>query len=227
MNLNDSIQVQRLIDGELDIQQIQEMLKDIDSSSEKWKSIATGLIENQLLQSEFVAMEPELASFADDDSRTVRTRHPFPQLWMLSLAASALLTLSLGFLIGSNLRRAPLMNGIVTTENGTNAGNGIVIDSQLADSSGDVPSLDPSVYKMQLQDGDGNRFIDTELPFYQVSNLDDVGRHEFQEYPTDFKNRAFKSGYGIQQDTRFLRGRLNDGRSFVIPVRNTKFSPYQ
>ena len=52
----DPLTLQRLIDGELDTQQVQEVLLQAQASPEQWKSIAVGFIENQAWQGTFLSL---------------------------------------------------------------------------------------------------------------------------------------------------------------------------
>ena len=221
----DSIQLQRMIDGELEYAEVRRILELLDSegmtsSSEDWKSIATGFIENQMFASQFDAMEQEHATVARRQTPDQPDSRTMPHFWLLSLAASALVTLSIGLLIGANYRDG---NPELATTPLADTGGSLVNNRN----ANETMSSNPAMYRMQLEDSQGNQFIDTDIPFYQVANWKDVDQHRFKEYPSDVRNRVLNSGYDLQQNTRYLQGRLKDGRRFVIPVRNTKFAPYQ
>ena len=218
MNVKNPLQIQRLIDGELSIEEVQQLLSSIEPESDNWKKIATSFVENQFLQSQFDKMdapftEPiQLQPGSNSGAR-------LPLSWIWSLAASALLTTSIGVMIGANyFSNDALRSDFPAVANSTLAAE---------DRASNQLESTPAVYRMQVEDKDGNQFIDSDIPFYQVANWNDVGQHKFEEYPDDLRNRVLKSGYDLQQDTRFFRGRLHDGRQFVIPIRNTQFAPYQ
>ena len=210
----DPIQLQRLVDGELELAEIQTMLARVESQD--WKTIATRYIENQIFQSQFDEMELESDALAQRKDHDDVVSTSLPHLKLLSLAASTLLTLSIGMLIG-----ASYFGGAVMVDSSTpvvDAGNTLVENRS---------NNSPAVYRMQLEDKEGNQFIDTDIPFYQAVDWTNVDQHGFKEYSTDIRNSVLNSGYDLQQQTRFLGGRLRDGRRFVIPIRNTKFAPYQ
>ena len=221
MRAFDPIELQRLIDGELSLQEIQRVLETIDSDSIQWKAIATGFIENRMLESHFEAMEA-----VNTDSITVPdSRHShatrLPPSWIWSLAASAMLTFSIGMLMGSTYLSNNTSTGSATNTVGS--------ANRLASGGGanTQTSTTPAVYRMQLEDQHGNQFVDTDIPVYQVDNFRDVGSHDFEEYSVDIRNKVRNSGFDLRQDVRYLGGQLRDGRRFVIPIRNTKFAPYQ
>lgn len=220
MNAKDPMRIQRLIDGELSIEEVQQLLSAIEPESDQWKNIATGFVENQMLQSQFDMLDsPPPTQDIENRSSSFPEASKLPHAWIWSLAASALLTMSIGVLIGANyFSNDALQGNFPAVANSQTAGEGVA-SMQLENT--------PAVYRMQVEDKDGNQFIDTDIPFYQDADWNDVGQHIFEEYPADVRNKVLNSGYDLQQDTRYLRGRLNDGRRFVIPIRNTKFAPYQ
>ena len=81
----------------------------------------------------------------------------------------------------------------------------------------------PAVYRMQFEDPTGNQFMDTDVPLYSVHPS------EFEKYVDNdavyqnARRNVAKNGFDLQQNVRFLSGRLNDGRRFVIPVRKFSF----
>ena len=215
----DPVQLQRLIDGELDCSEIKSLVSQLDDSSDSWRTVATGFIEDRMFKSQFDAIEREGAPQLPLRNQSDTTPTSLPYSWLLSLAASALLTLSIGMLIGAQ-----------QFGNGDSPGSTTPVNTaanSLASTDANPQTTNPAVYRMQLQDDQGNQFMETDLPFYPVANWNDVRQHQFKEYPAEMRNRVLNSGYDMQQDTRYLRGRLNDGRHFVIPIRNTKFAPYQ
>lgn len=216
----DSIKLQRLIDGELEYSEVQLLLANAEHQFDDWKAIATGFIENQMFASQFNSIDRENSAAPQVEHSNGPDISPLPRYWLLALAASALMTLSIGMLIGSTYFGGSPENFGVTPL--ADAGNSLVENRDA-----DQPASQPAVYRMQLHDDQGNQFIDTDIPFYQVADWNDIDQHRIKEYPADIRNRVRKSGYDLQQNTRYLQGRLNDGRRFVIPVRNTKFAPYQ
>lgn len=229
MNSIDPVQLQRLVDGELEYSEMQMLLASLDHQDvDNWKSIATSFIENQIFRSQFETIEPSVVAetVLHENSETNSNSYAQPSSsfaqpnrWILSLAASVLLMLAIGTLIGTSYFGSRNKSGGVpiSTDGNMIAGQG----------SKNRKSNNPAVYRMQVEDEKGNQFIDTDVPFYPVADWKDVDRHRFKEYPENIRNRVLNSGYDFQQDTRLLRGRLKDGRSFVVPIRNTKFAPFQ
>lgn len=67
MNSIDPITLQRLVDGELDLPQVQQLIKEADVSPDQWRDIATAMIEDRLWQQAVRAQVPVNRLSADGD----------------------------------------------------------------------------------------------------------------------------------------------------------------
>lgn len=69
------------------------------------------------------------------------------------------------------------------------------------------------------------------VPLYRIGNAEQLKQFNRQrnppEIPIEILQRLNGSGYQMQQEFRFISGRLGDGRSFVVPVRTVRFLPGQ
>lgn len=71
MNSIDPITLQRLVDGELDLPQVQQLIKEVDVSPDQWRDIATAMIEDRLWQQAVRVQDPANSVSSDDDLATV------------------------------------------------------------------------------------------------------------------------------------------------------------
>ena len=67
MNSIDPITLQRLVDGELDLPQVQQLIKEIDVSPDQWRDIATAMIEDRLWQQAVRVQDPANGVSSDGD----------------------------------------------------------------------------------------------------------------------------------------------------------------
>ena len=233
MNLIEPLQLQRLVDGELDLEETRQLLQLAVREPASWREIATTFVENRIWQSEFVdrsETEPENPAKHVGDLKLKSTSSvSVPRSWWPSLAASMALALSVGFLIGQHDHDSSDEVALADTD-------------QIADSTGTDPApfaltqadqqsngldLNPAVYHMQLQDQNGNQYLDSEIPLYAAKQNDDLRLLQHSKIPDSIREQASDSGYQVQQGIRYVSGQLDDGRQFVIPIRNYRFSPNQ
>lgn len=233
MNLIEPLQLQRLVDGELDLDETRRLLQLAEGEPAAWRRIATTFVENRIWQSEFVDQsetEPENPARHTGDLKLQSTANvPVPRSWWMSLAASVALALSVGFLIGqrnhvSNNEVARADTDQIADSTGTNP---VPFALAQAEQQGTGLDLNPAVYHMQLQDRNGNQYLDSEIPLYVAKQNDDLRLLQDAKLPDSIRQQASDSGYQVQQGIRYVSGRLDDGRQFVIPIRNYRFSPNQ
>ena len=110
----DPLQLQRLVDGELDIQQVQQLLRDAEQTPEQWQEIATGFVENQIwnrafqstskpepetnpvLKNELGAVTSSMKQPPHDQTSVNRTGNSNFSWWVI--AASLLAAVSIGYM---------------------------------------------------------------------------------------------------------------------------------
>lgn len=141
MNSIDPILLQRLIDGELELNQVQQLVKEADLSSVQWREIAVAMIEDRIWQSTFSASRDNVDSIVNAARPTIPSpeREPVAPIkpsnergtsksgsadsgtfdgdrWQSSsfrylLAASLLLAVGIGYLIHGMLDSSSLNRG--------------------------------------------------------------------------------------------------------------------
>ena len=100
----DSIQLQRLVDGEMSFDETQRMLQAAEQDPELWKTIASSFVENQLWRNEFLGEHDLKFHFRSRSRQIKHDRSNYASvrsdsLRYLAMAASLLLAVSVGFLM--------------------------------------------------------------------------------------------------------------------------------
>ena len=226
----DQIELQRLVDGELNLEQTRRLLEIAESNPDAWRLIASSFVENQIWQKEFEFEESFGGDACVKKPTSPRSFSGSPFVKWLSLAATIMLAASVGFLfqdLGSQVDSvgSGLAGNRAATSPPSNAAsldNAIVQQAVASDLN-----QTPAMYQFQLQDPTGNTFVDSQVPLYSTQLKDARKLLGETEIPASMRRRLAESGYDMIQDVRFLKGKLNDGRNFLIPVRNYRFSPGQ
>ena len=146
MNPIDPLQLQRLVDGELDNAETQELLRQAEQTPEQWQEIATGFVENQIWNRAFqakpkpapttdskfdsnlqAAFEPETTQHdfnPANQSSTHRSNQSNFSWWVM--AASILAAVSIGYMASQ------IQNGSVASVNPVSS-DGMAANSNLPD----------------------------------------------------------------------------------------------
>ncbi|MEM9410861.1 MAG: hypothetical protein AAGA30_07085 [Planctomycetota bacterium] len=222
------LDLQRLVDGELDLERTQQILGVAEANPEIWKTICSAFVENQLWKSEFVSVDSGIGELNHKDVAVKDREIGWSPAKCLSLAASIFLATSIGFLVmDSGEIGVPASH--VSQQQPPDENLAVSPDGpMLANSDGTDLNQTPALYRMQLQDEKGNQFMDSELPLYSG------GQAEAERWMRDISSRSnsltrspVDSGYQMERNLRYLSGRLGDGRRVVIPVHGIEFSPGQ
>lgn len=225
--------LQRLIDGELSVDEVRELLHGVDEDSGQWRMIACAFVEDQLFRKQFETMTAEVTSKpakpVKSDSTVVRNRgeNSATLIRQLAIAASLAVAGLVGYLIGTDT------STLLPDESG--ATNMIANDDRsVADPSLTPVNLEPE-YRMELLTPDGEA-INGEVDLYRYNDLHRlVGNRGSKRAMTlsdilpesdlspEMRRRLSRSGYEINESTNYMSGRLQDGRQFVVPVRSIRF----
>lgn len=224
----DALKLQRLVDGELERAETRELLKLAEENPLLWRDMASAFVENQIWQSEFGrdALDNPVGLKRREESNNGNSTKAFP-FW-LSMAAGMMVALTAGWIIGQGGVFSGSDNTIAATNQPSN--QGLVTADQ-------TPSIDTPErtlvsypdYHLSLEDQNGNRYLDSEIPLYNISNANRAGIRFDQptDIPSDFLERVQRTGYGVNENIQFISGQLNDGRQFYVPVRTINLSPGQ
>lgn len=253
----DPYQLQRLVDGELDPKQIQQILAEAKTTPQQWEDIAVSFVENQLWDSAFES--DELGSMArPTESATVEKQagsksleagwepgphadgiQPRPNYSWLVMAASLLVAGMMGYM-ANHIQNRNIPSSQVAGEPSTPVTEPSIArnfpDEATPDPKLTPASLQPDYHLEVPQDNEYLRDVVAAgpvgpVPLYRIGNAEQLKQLNLQRgtftLPTEIVQRLNGSGYQMQQDIDFISGRLGDGRSFVVPVRTIRFLPGQ
>jgi len=232
----DESDLQKLVDGELELPAVKKLLRSTEVNSDQWRQIATALIEDRLWQRSFRELESPSKSSTIDPLKpgTAAETHPnrtstktgFPS-W-LAVAAGLFLAAGIGFFAGTGGffegNNQP-MAGFFSAGNPTDSVN------ELATGANDftLSELTPE-YELELTDAMG--MGKSSVPIYsarRLSQLPAAQRNAFAAAsPSEQEiERLQQAGYQLQQDVDYFSGQLKDGRTFVVPVQTINLSSGQ
>jgi hypothetical protein len=262
----DPLQLQRLVDGELDFQHVQQLLVEAETTPEQWKEIAVGFVENQTWNQAFQsrgqipAAQPSVETIKrelDSDTKQLslsaatavspndRSSHSW---WVM--AASLLAAASIGYLIsqiqtrdfsGSSVAQLTTGSSSHPDDPGSNSDSKSNGGSELAANldnqfiQADPSKITQADYHLEVPLDEQNSFEvagqSTSVPLYQVDNaqqlqqLNLIARQRHTPaISAEMLKRLTGSGYRMVQEVDYVSGRLEDGRSFVVPVRTIRFA---
>lgn len=216
------LQLQRLVDGQLDLKQTQKMLQRADLEPELWREMAAAFVENQIWQSAVIAdsstettNQDEPILLRSDGSSGSNLSTPGIKFW-LALAAAVVAGIWLG--------RASFPNG-TTIDDGSRSiashQNTPESDS-LSNPTSDRPeqrlvSYEPAHHLSMGEAG--------EVPLYTLEQAQELGLLKEQSLPQETVNQLRKRGYQLEQNTQYISGKAQDGRRILVPVRSVRFIP--
>ncbi len=230
----DENELQKLVDGELDLPATRQLLTSLDAKSDQWRRIAMAFVEDRIWQRSFQQLEqksvasnidppkPETAAKANLDRTS--TSAGFPS-W-LALTAGLLLAAGVGYFAGS---------GVAVNETASST-TGLVADNHQTDPTVGAADVDQTLagltpeYELELTDAMG--IGKSSVPIYSARRLNQLPPSQRNVFaaagPSEQEIRRLRqSGYRLQQDVDYLSGRLEDGRTFVVPVQTINFSSGQ
>ncbi len=234
MHSIDPIRLQRLVDGELGLDETQRLLRAAETQPDLWREMATTFVENRTWQNSFVELNGSVDSgCGKTDAASPVEAHPVHLAvdtgifdrnslsWWLAVAACMILALSIGFTAGQLGRDAASM-----------APNVALQSSNVPAVADETPRLNQIVYRpdyqMQIEDTNGNQLTDSNIPLYDIRRAEKLGLTlKPRVIPDEVLQRIRNSGYQMKQNVQYVSGRMNDGRRFVVPLRQFEFVPGQ
>lgn len=278
MNPINPIQLQRLIDGEISSDDLQQFSADLKQQPALSQTIAAALIEDRVWRNQFgndsseknqitPASEASFSNVAPTKSTEINitSENPIPNSSLpksnlpksvrkprfqvrpnwLAIAASALFAAMLGYTLGQQNQTAwptlafnPDANPSPILSPGLNPNPSPTVSSNPAPQPA-IPKLTPASltadYHLELP-GNSTSSLVGEVPLYQMRSaphwrqqfreLNQASAKNFQVTP-ELMNRLHANGFRVQQDIEFVSGNLQDGRTFVVPIRSIQFVPGQ
>ena len=254
MNENE-LQLQRLVDGQLDRGQVQQLLAKAQQQPELWQQIALGFVEDQIWEAEIGDGFLETAdpttnptpvstdspcSFANVERPSTTEPERASQSSMgrakllLSLAAATLIGLWLGNQLGNNQTTDSGTEEIVVLRDGGDSdtmpdpdGSDIPGRDKLADG---VPSVENQVTTVSRPTFKPVQHISIddvgEIPLYTLADAEKMGMTFTEpEIPKELVEEYQRQGYWLQGNTQLISGRIASGQRVVVPVRSFSLNP--
>ncbi len=243
MKTIDPLQLQRLVDGELSVEQTQRLLHEANESPDQWREIAVGFVENQTWNHAFQLPELDLVPVVASqpineisNAKPTTSRHAGSNLSWLVMAASLVAAAAIGYMF-SEIQSRNLPGPIAVSE--TLAPRPLLANlptEQLHDDA--HPQMTQADYHLELpaeQLGElGSAGPLKPVPLYAVDNPEQLRRlnelSRWQSTPAvsdEVLRQLVGSGYQMKQDVDYVSGQLEDGRSFVVPIRTIRFAAGQ
>jgi hypothetical protein len=233
MNENENLQLQRLVDGELDRQQIRSVLHQAESDPKLYRRIALAMIEDQIWQREILRLEAaggETTPAAVESRpgelpavRFSRQRNDWMRRTAPFLAAAAVMMMMtwLGYRTGQSRGQfarpstpASLADQPRTAENNSPARGGPTM-------------LDYAPYRMHLASNETGDPEGPAVPVMSYATARDL-RLEYQttEIPEALQQQFGRHGYRLHPEIQYLRGRTSDGRQLLMPLEAVRAAPW-
>ena len=225
------LQLQRLVDGQLDRSQIQQLLRKAQQHPELWQQIATAFVEDQIWKVEIgerfsaTAESTEISDLNEVGKPHPGKPHPSANAenhaqpfakglkWALSLAAATLIGLWIGNQFGDNISNEG-RSDIVSVGDAVDTDPELT-SNQAVDQVDDAPRVTFQPVE-HLSIGDLGQ-----VPLYNLADAQKMGLSFAEsEIPKQLVERYERQGYRLQQDTQYISGRTQNGRQVLVPVRS-------
>jgi hypothetical protein len=256
----DELNLQRLVDNELSVEQIRQALAEAELSDDalNWKKIALAFAENQMFERSFLQNDSGQAVGAVTtlvNEETTVTRPPEhveiketikqKSWWPAALAVSLLLLMTAVYQVSRDASETASKQVAPSVSSGNPSSNVARTDSIKSFDRVTLASYEPD-HQLAAQDVESPAIAkhNSSIPLYDVDRLnpqqlaslrgDDRSAREAmfaQVLPKSFSPEVVQqlqqSGGMVDQSLEFISGRLEDGRSYVIPYRTIRFLPGQ
>lgn len=235
---NDSVidpdKLQRLIDGELSVNEVRTLLEKAEQDPSQWRTIGCAFAEDQLFQKQFESLttnidpnptksvKPKLAKATSEESMRPGS---MGLVQKLAIAASFAVAGLVGYLMGSDSRSPTPDRAADST---------MIASDDSANRTLTPVDLQPE-YRMELLTPDGEA-INGEVDLYRYNDLHRLVGNSASDrrvtlkdvlppsgFTPEARKRLSNSGYDVNESTDYMSGRLQDGRQFVVPVRSIRF----
>lgn len=247
-------QLQRLIDNELDVKQVQQILNEARIAPDHWEQIAVGFVEDQTWSRAFTNQDSsgkfDSSSVSPVDSTAPASTNFYHQektdssvrrtsFSPLVMAASLFLAATIGYMANQiqnrNLPESSLAENVPHAANPLLAANSTENTRPENGTHVERPKMTQADYHLEVPPehlGElGSAGPVAPIPLFAVNNIEQLRRIDRQRNKPSISPEMLKrftvSGYQMEQNVNYISGRLGDGRSFVVPVRTIRFLPGQ
>ena len=221
-------QIQSIVDGECSHEARASLLREIEQQPSGWRTLALALLEEQQWSKELKGASLELVHSTPtidsehDKTDVVRLKtaigdseqsKPNSTSWLSMLAASLLL--GVGMYGGSLIPKW-------TSESGQTP----VAETRPSSNSLSSPLLVPQESDLKMLVSGPNKET-SEIPIYDLNSSERelLFAREMVELAR-INQRLRREGYELEVQPEYYTGKLNDGRSLVVPVKHIGVRPY-
>ena len=215
-------QLDRLVDGELNGAEYQELLRELERDPEGWRNCALAFLEAQAMRADFQHVtQPEQQ--IETDPRARQGKAP-PKLWSaLTVAASLLFAFGLGawsqgWLVDDWFE--PTRNPESQFTNTRSDGEAEVKRDAVVE-QGAVPNASPENLRLIVND---ENFVDVPVSEADAIDFDEIFREESQEYERILRDLE-RQGHVVRRTRREVPVQLEDGRRARVPVNRIEIVP--
>ena len=195
------LQLQRLVDRQLDRQQIQALMSDAQQDPELWQDIAVAFVEDQLFNQEINAIDWNEPVPSKPQTPRPTQSHLVHAKMILALAAMLVAGLWLGRSLQNQTPNDDSRSVVKNEDNG--------VDQNLLTTT-------PTTF--------GQDDLDS-VPLYTLGEAREKGLLTSNPVPQQMVDHLNRNGIQLEQDTQFVSGRTKDGRRVLFPVQSIKFNP--
>ncbi len=210
-------EIDRLVDGELDVAERSRLFEALDASPEEWRGCALAFLEAREWRE---SLEPVAACARRTPDRVIAERsraRPWPGLVWAGLAGCVAIAFGLGFGLGagafddSGFAPAPLVRDAGSAAEAP-------IESTLLDedvSTKAAGSRDSVELVGVIQDPESERV----LPIVSGPGLDEEWLRGLPPPLTDYdRQRLERQGFHVEQGRKFVSVEMRDGERVTIPI---------
>lgn len=230
----DPLQLQRLTDGELSIDQIKLVIEDAEANPDQWPTIAKALIEDKLWQRQLLpSTRPKTESDSLALATSDRRQNQFSWSQWLSVAAALMVATVGGYLAaGAGTNVAP------SAINAPQLANSTMANSNLADPN-PASAVSPASFTpdFHLKFSDNENLArqgfspNGQVPLYSINNADQLRqfqkRQAFEPVSRQLMEKLTAAGYRVNNKIELISGDFNGQQKFVVPVRTICLEPSQ
>lgn len=218
----------RLVDGELAVEEYRELLRDLDDEPDGWRRCAMSFLEAQALGQEFRALQQELETAPEVVSRGDSHRSTNNSgLLVLAMAASFLVAFGLGAWWRSpSQQKIPNSTSIATEDHESGAGTQVARHSTESAAESDASSRgtphEQLTFVVDRGDGETEKF---DMPVYAEDDAYARWMMEQPSMPVEVERSLRRAGYRVETAREWTPVRLRDGRRAIFPVDELRITP--
>jgi len=221
--LNDDIQLDRLVDGELSSSERRRLLESFDKRPESWRRCALAFLEAQSWREEMAQVAGRPASVTNGPKSPTFSVSPKRDLspskvgtW-LAMAASLVLAFGLGWM--QHQRQPSIAGGSL------NPSGQVASVNPPSDPGSHIGTKPDDAITFFVNDA-GGRKQPVRVPLVDADTLDKEFGTQFQSgVPNDVRNQLKDNGYAVKSKRQYAPLWLENGRPLILPVEDTNIVP--